>query len=293
MRSPSFTPDLIFFARPGITHDEPPVTACPVKGAVVSVDESNLSQPAWPAPPPRERASFAEDFRRFFLRGLATILPTLITLWLLLWVWNFLWESLGRHIIFLIKWSWLELVRTGAFRFQTAGYIGRYWDPDLYPIRTRLLGVTLAILLVYAVGVLAGNLIGKTAWRMAESGVLRIPLVRAIYPAVKQVTDFVLEDHSRQLRGSRVVAVQPHEQGIWSIGMVTGQADLPLHGPRAEEMVTVFVPSTPTAFTGYVLIVPRSKVMELPMTVEEALRLLVSGGVITPDQPPKPLAKVG
>jgi uncharacterized membrane protein len=233
------------------------------------------------APAPGVRATIAGDFRRFFVRGLATLMPTLITLWLLLWVWNFLWDSLGSRIIYLIKLTWLELVNAGVFRFQSPGYIGRYWDPDLYPIRTKLLGVGLAILLVYVVGVLVGNLLGRAAWRMAEKGVLRIPLVRAIYPAVKQITDFVLEDNSPRLVGSRVVAVQPHEQGIWSIGMVTGRTSLPL-GRGQEEMVTVFVPSTPTAFTGYVLIVPRNRVVELPMTVEEALRLLVSGGVISP-----------
>jgi uncharacterized membrane protein len=117
---------------------------------------------------------------------------------------------------------------------------------------------------------------------MAERAVLRIPLVRAIYPAVKQITDFVLTERSRQFQFSRVVAVQPHEQNIWSIGLVTSAGEWSLGDDGPQEMVTVFIPSTPTSFTGYVLIVPRNKVVELPMTVEEALRLLVSGGVIMP-----------
>ncbi|HUB27598.1 MAG TPA: DUF502 domain-containing protein [Tepidisphaeraceae bacterium] len=250
---------------------------------------------------PRRRASFAEDFRRFFIYGLAAVLPTLITLWLLLWVWDFLWASLGSNLIWVVKWTWLELVQTGILKFQPPAYIGRYWDPELYPIRTHIVGVGLAILLVYFVGVLAGNLIGRTAWGLVERGAMRIPLVRAIYPAVKQVTDFVLQERSQQhLRGSRVVAVQPHAQGIWSIGMVTGRSHWPLKERGTQEMVSVFIPSTPTAFTGYVLVVPRSQVVELPMSVEEALRMLVSGGVITPpsrpielsDDVPQP-AKIG
>jgi uncharacterized membrane protein len=229
------------------------------------------------------RPTFMQDFRRFFTRGLATLLPTLITIWLILWVWNFLWDAIGQNIIFGLKWVWFEGSSTGYLPQQPAGYIGRYWDPVVYPFRTHLLGVTLAVLLVYFVGIVVGNLLGKAAWRAAERGVMRIPFVRAIYPAVKQVTDFILEDdRSVHLMGSRVVAVQPHEQGIWSIGMITGRAPWPIDRARPEEMLTVFVPSTPTAFTGYVLVVPRSKVVELPMTVEEALRLLVSGGVITP-----------
>jgi uncharacterized membrane protein len=263
--------------------------ACFTAKGPLTLDENNLSSAAWPPGPVATarrqrdgRASFAQDFRRFFTRGLAAVLPTVITLWLFLWVWDFIWDTIGRHIIWLIKWTWLELVQAGYFRFQPSGYIGRYWDADLYPIRTHILGVGLAVLLLYFVGVLAGNLIGRTAWQLAERGVMRIPIVRAIYPAVKQVTDFVLEDHSPRFQGSRVVAIQPHESDIWSIGMITGRAEMPPGPGRTDDMVTVFVPSTPTAFTGYVLVVPRSRVVELPMTVEEALRLLVSGGVITP-----------
>ncbi len=234
----------------------------------------------------RQRVGFSEDFRRFFLRGLAALLPTLITLSLLVWVWNFLWESLGRRLIFCIKWTWVTLADEGFVRPEPAGYIGRYWSDDL--LRTKLVGVLLAILLVYVVGVFVGNLIGRQMWRIAEIAVMKIPIVRAIYPAVKQVTDFVIADKSGQFQGNRVVAVQPHEKGIWSIGLVTGGGLPPLSAAVGQEMVTVFVPSSPTAFSGYVLVVPRASVIELPLTVEEAMRLLVSGGVLVPGGEAKP-----
>ncbi len=237
-------------------------------------------------PPKRQRIGFSEDFRRFFLRGLAALLPTLITLSLLVWVWNFLWESLGRHLIFGIKWTWVTLADEGFVRWEPAGYIGRYWSDDL--LRTKLVGVLLAVLLVYVVGVFVGNLIGRQMWRIAEIAVMKIPIVRAIYPAVKQVTDFVIADKSQQFEGSPVVAVQPHEKGIWSIGLVTGGGLPPLSAATGEDMVTVFVPSSPTAFSGYVLVVPRTSVIELPLTVEEAMRLLVSGGVLVPSAERKP-----
>ena len=233
-------------------------------------------------PPRPPRVGFGEDFRRFFLRGLAALLPTLITLSLLWWIWNFLWESLGRHLIFGIKWTWLSLAERGYARPEPAGYIGRYWSDDLF--RTRLVGVLLAILAVYVVGVFVGNFIGRQMWRIAEVAVMKIPIIRAIYPAVKQVTDFVIADKGSQFEGSRVVAVQPHEHGIWSIGLVTGPGLPPLSKTTGEEMATVFVPSSPTAFSGYVLVVPRRHVVELPMTVEEAMRLLVSGGVLVPGE---------
>jgi uncharacterized membrane protein len=81
-----------------------------------------------------------------------------------------------------------------------------------------------------------------------------------------------------------VVAVPAHEKGIWSIGMITGPGVRALSDSVGEEMVSVFVPSSPTAVTGYVLVVPRKNVVELPMKVDEAMRLLVSGGVISPEE---------
>jgi uncharacterized membrane protein len=144
------------------------------------------------------------------------------------------------------------------------------------------MGVILAIIAVYIVGLLVGNLIGRVVWKSGEVMVMKIPVIRAIYPAVKQVTDFVLQERKPQFQASRVVACQPHEKGIWSIGLVTGPGVRSLSDLTGEEMVTVFVPSSPTAFSGYVLVVPRQSVVELPMTVEEAMRLLISGGVIAP-----------
>ncbi len=230
---------------------------------------------------PRPRASFVQDFRRFFLRGLAALMPTLITLWLLIKVWDFLWESLGQYLIFGLRWVKLQV--RGDEPFPPAGHISRVWGEYLF--RTHLVGVGLAILLVYVLGVLIGNFIGRALYRLAEMAVMRIPLVRAIYPAVKQVTDFLLAERSGtgQFQGSHVVAVHPHANGHWSIGLVTSAAGLPpLSEALGKEMVTVFIPSSPTAFSGYVVVVPREEVVELPLTVEEAMRLLISGGVITP-----------
>lgn len=212
------------------------------------------------------------------------MLPTLITLWLLIKVWDFLWESLGKYIIWLISWIWWLLIRWELLAWREPAQIRRFFwmeqDPRWY---TQVLGVVLAIILVYIVGLFVGNLIGRTVWRVAENAIFRIPLIRAIYPAVKQVTDFVLADKKHQFTGSRVVAVEPHANGIWSIGLVTGHGVRALGQPEGKEMVTVFVPSSPTAFSGYVLVVPREVVVELPLTVEQAMRLLISGGVIDPN----------
>lgn len=227
----------------------------------------------------KERPTFGSDFRRFFVRGLKTLLPTLITLWLMIWVWSFLWDSIGRHLIWLVKVAQYHLGGESA----QWGNIDRMWDDRLPAWITQLIGVTLAIVLVYLVGLLVGNLIGRTFWKLGEAAVMRIPIVRAIYPAVKQVTDFFLTDkRSNQFAGRQVVAIQPHENGIWTIGLVTGTGPKHLGDAAGDEMVTVFCPNSPAAFSGYVMVVPRSAVVELPMSVEEAMRLFVSGGVIVP-----------
>jgi uncharacterized membrane protein len=231
-------------------------------------------------PDPNQKVTFSNDFKQFFLRGLAALLPTLITIFLLLWIWNSLWEYLGRPLIYVIKKIWVNLAGWWLVSEKPAGYIDRYWSDEF--LRTRLVGVLLAILLVYIVGLFVGNLIGRTFWKLLETMVMKIPVVRAIYPVVKNVTDFLLTDRKQQFQSSRVVAVQPHEKGIWSIGLVTGPGLRPLIESTGQDMVTVFVPSSPTAFSGYVLVVPRESVVELPLKVEEAMRLLVSGGVIGP-----------
>jgi uncharacterized membrane protein len=217
------------------------------------------------------------NFRRFFVRGLSALLPTLITLWVLIKVWDFLWENLGQYLVWVIKKTWL----TFGEGFPPAGYINRYWSEDQF--RTRLVGVSLAILAVYILGVFVGNFIGRALYRLGEMLVMRVPLVRAIYPAVKQVTDFLLAERSGQFQGSRVVACEPHAKGVWSIGLVTGAKGIkPLTDSVGREMATIFIPSSPTAFSGYVVILPREDIVELPMDVEEAMRLLISGGVLTP-----------
>jgi uncharacterized membrane protein len=217
------------------------------------------------------------------MRGLAALLPTLITLSVIFYVWNFLWQSLGQHLIWLVK----NLQWYLAYPHGQWGDIDRMWEPPrMRPWVKELIGVVLALIAIYIVGLFVGNLIGRTFWKIAETLVMKIPVVRAIYPAVKQVTDFVLSDRQKHFDASRVVAVQPHEKGIWSIGLVTGGDIKGLTEATGEEMVTVFLPNSPAAFSGYVLVVPRKELIELPMTVEQAMKLFVSGGVIPADEDP-------
>jgi uncharacterized membrane protein len=193
------------------------------------------------------RDNFSTDFRRFFMRGLAALLPTLITLWLLMKVWEFLWQSIGVYIIFGIKRLLTASEHLGPKSEIVSQGSNLIADPRNAAWYVQVAGVLLAVVFVYLVGLFAGNLLGRTAWRLAERMVMRVPLLRAIYPAVKQVTDFVLAEKTSQFAAARVVAVEPHAKGIWSIGLVTGTGLKPLTDSVGHEMITVFVPSSPSS----------------------------------------------
>ncbi len=206
------------------------------------------------------------------------------------WIFDFLWTSIGWYLIELLKRAWFTLQQAGYADPTNAMMIRVHFEDAWY---TKLLGVGLALVLIYMVGLLVGNFLGRALYAAAERIVMRVPVVRAVYPTFKQITDFVLADRESQFAGSRVVAFRPHSNEIWSLGLVTGKGLPPLDEVTEGETVTVFMPSSPTAFSGYVVIVPRREVIEMPMTVEEAMKLLVSGGVAGPGsgQVEKPMSR--
>jgi uncharacterized membrane protein len=113
-----------------------------------------------------------------------------------------------------------------------------------------------------------------------EKGFVKLPLVKQVYPYIKQITDFILSRPDFSF--SKVVAIQYPRTGVWSLGLVTGKGIQKIVEAHQREFLTVFVPSSPTPFTGYVIMTAKDETIELDMTVEEALRFTVSGGVITP-----------
>jgi len=110
-----------------------------------------------------------------------------------------------------------------------------------------------------------------------------VPLVKQVYPSVKQVTDFLVGGSDDQkMSFNRVVAVEYPRKGLWSIGLVTGSTMQSIQDRTGRACMTIFVPSSPTPFTGYVIIVPREDTIDLSVTIEEALRFTISGGVVIP-----------
>ena len=146
-----------------------------------------------------------------------------------------------------------------------------------------LIGLIIAIVLFYFAGALMSNVIGRQIKHRGEKIIDRVPLIRRVYPAVKQVTDFFFGDNEEdKMKFNRVVAVEYPRKGLYSVGLVTGDTMRSIEVAMGEPCLTVFVPSSPTPFTGYVITVPKKDTIDLGISIEDALKFAVSGGVLVP-----------
>jgi uncharacterized membrane protein len=212
-------------------------------------------------------------FKIYFLRGLAVLLPTVLTIGIFIWGYTFIEKSISRHIA-----TGLRLLIG-----QIPGdFVNQHLDPDWYSRVLSVAGFLVALFLVFVVGALLASVVGKTLWRIIEKFIMNTPILRQVYPYVKQVTDFLFTQEEQKKLFKRVVAVEYPRKGIWSVGFVTGSGLEKVVDSIKKEFLTVLIPTSPTPFTGFVITVPRKQTIELDMTIEEALRFIVSGGVITP-----------
>lgn len=257
--------------------------------------------------------SFGADFKQFFVRGLVILLPTVLTLWLLVMAYQFVDNAIAEPINRGIRlgmaeatphWATLrrqfepgaeaialerarresEALRTPPTDQQIIEHlrlrnIEAWWGSWWFGVMD-LIGVIVAIIMVYFAGRLLGGYFGRRIYRRVESTIVSIPGVKQVYPYVKQIVDFLFGE-DRQAGFERVVIVEYPRRGIWSIGLLTG-ASMKTIADRAGDSVTIFIPSSPTPFTGYTITVPRQEVFDLPITIDEALRFIVSGGVLLP-----------
>jgi uncharacterized membrane protein len=150
------------------------------------------------------------------------------------------------------------------------------------------LGVLMSFAILLSTGVVAANFFGARLIRFWESMLGRIPVVKSIYSSVKQVSDTLLSDSGNAFRKALLVEF-PHENS-WTIAFMTGTPASAVTAHLAEEHVSVYVPTTPNPTSGYFIIVPRARVRELDMTVDEALKYVISMGVVSPRAtlPPRP-----
>ena len=209
------------------------------------------------------------------------MLPTMLTLWILAWGYNFIQDNISIHINRgLVKaLVWLDS-GTGQAAIE---YEAKLQEIFVEGLAGSMVGLLIAMVAIFVVGALLASVVGRAFWRLVEAFILNTPVLRRVYPYVKQVTDFLLTEEDQKKMFSRVVAVEYPRKGIWSIGFVTGSGLRRVAETVHEECLTVLVPNSPTPITGYVIVVPKEQTIALDMTVEEAFRFAVSAGVIAPD----------
>jgi uncharacterized membrane protein len=256
----------------------------------------------------------AGRFKSYFLHGLAVLLPTILTIWLFIWGYRFIKDNISVHInrglVRLMAWAGGD--RWDVSEEQIKGYLlvtkpqlnGSEEELAIHAkrpdIRRRTVirelektwvdgpgaigGFILAVVGVCVLGALLASVVGRSLWRIIENLIMNTPLVRRVYPYVKQITNFVLaQDPKEKLSFSKVVAVEYPRKGIWSLGFVTGSGMSRVAERVAEEFVTVLIPTAPAPFTGFIIMVPKKDVIDLDITIEQAFRFVVSGGVIGAD----------
>lgn len=247
---------------------------------------------------------------RFFLRGLGVILPSVLTLWILVAAFRFIDGNIAEPInagirlvvasaseasgntLFVPSAEEIRDEQARATRVRLDGSeeaarwrlvrenVANWWSARWY---LDLAGLVLAILAVYILGRLVGGYLGRRLLAAFESGLLTVPGIRQVYPALKQVVEFLFGSEKKKLNFNRVVMIEYPRPGLWQMGLVTGDAT-PEIVAACGDAVTVFIPNSPAPFSGWTVTVPRADVREIPLTVDEALRYLVSAGVVVPSE---------
>ena len=220
----------------------------------------------------------AGSFKSYFLRGLAVLLPTTVTIGIFVWGYTFIQQNISVHINRGLVWLIMYFHKQ-----QWADEVARKkWTDIFVDGWGSITGFLVALVVVCILGAILASVVGKTLWRMIEQFIMNTPFLRRVYPYVKQVTDFFLTEEEQMSHFRRVVAVEYPRKGIWSVGFVTGSGLERVAAAVKREFVTVLIPTSPTPLTGFVITVQRRQTIDLEMTIEEALRFIVSGGVITP-----------
>ena len=193
------------------------------------------------------KVRFARAFRRYFFTGLATLFPVTVTLFVV-------WKIFGL----------------------ADGLLGKF-----LPFQFPGLGLILTVVIILLVGVFSVHFFGKVIFRIIEIWLERLPFVRKIFPPIKQLTQFLFEERTRRSSFRRAVLVEYPRIGTYTLGFVTNELDLIVKGAM-RKFVTVLIPQPPSPFTGPIIFIPADEMIPLDITIEDAVKLIMSGGVVAP-----------
>jgi uncharacterized membrane protein len=202
--------------------------------------------------------------KKYLITGLLIWIPLVITIWVL----TLVVDTLDRTLLLLPP------------QFRTEAWLGMH-VPGM--------GVIMTLVIVFVTGVLAANFIGERLVRLWNAILHRIPFVSSIYSSVKQVSDTLFSSSGEAFR--KAVLVRWPHQGMWTIGFLTGTPGGDVANHLRDDFLAVYVPTTPNPTGGYFVLVARKDLIELDMSVDQALKYIISMGVVAP--PPNGRLKNG
>ncbi|MDE2368769.1 MAG: DUF502 domain-containing protein [Burkholderiales bacterium] len=209
--------------------------------------------------------------KKYLVAGLLVWLPLAITIWVLSWVLG----SLDGVFAWLLSATQAVLPESARAGIETLRHV-----PGL--------GVVTMLLLLLATGVFAANFVGQWWLRQWDLLMGKIPIVKSIYSSVKQVSDTLFSSNGNAFR--EAVLVQYPRQGSWTIAFVTGRPGGEVAQQLGPDYISVYVPTTPNPTSGFFLMMRRDEVVRLTMSVDEALKYVISMGVVGPEAITQPIA---
>ena len=238
---------------------------------------------------------FVSDFKRNFFTGIAALFPILITVFLLSWLYWQIDQTIGTRVNGICKR--VIVGNQGIFQraFPSAGgevagdreRRAQYADEHFPRFLGAAMGLLGAAVIVYVIGKSIRGYVGGRVMGAVDRFFERFPVIKAIYPHARHVAD-VLFGQARGRQFRQVVAVQYPRKGLYTVGFLTGTGLKDIEHLVGRDLVTVFIPTSPTPLTGFVIVVPRDEVLELNMTVDEAFRFCITAGmVVSEGQRPK------
>ena len=218
----------------------------------------------------KKRSSWVVSLRSNFLTGLIIIAPISLTAWLM-------WSVVG----WIDSRVWSIIPDT----YQPHRYVQTLYNIQLND-QVDIRGVGLVVFLVFTlfVGWLGKGLVGRSLIRFGEGLVERMPVVRTVYGGVKQIAETVFNQTNNSF--DKACLIEYPRKGIWAIGFIAtrARAEIENYAPKNDHLVSVFVPTTPNPTSGFMLFLPSKDINELDMSVEEAAKLVISAGLVYPDE---------
>lgn len=210
----------------------------------------------------KKALSFGGRLRAYFLAGILVTAPLAITIALANWMIGFV-DS--------------QIVPMIPMRYNPDVYLKEYLG---YEIGIPGLGLIVLVVFITLVGAMTAGYLGRFIIKFSENMLNRMPIIRGVYGASKQILETVLKNQSNAFR--QAVLVEYPRRGLWAVAFITGRTEGEVQNLIADDLVNIFLPTTPNPTSGFLLFVPRQDMILLDMPVDEAIKMVISGGIVTP-----------